>query len=115
WQTRVVYNVASPTLTVLAPAPSVATGTALIICPGGAFYALSIDSEGLDVARWLTAKGVACFVLKYRLVECRTDDPTTEIVAIGKKLDEKVAPIVKLAAADGKAAVGYVRRHAREF
>src|SRR5690348_6586004 len=72
WQTRVVFNVADPTLTVLLPEPSRANGTALIICPGGGFHALSIDSEGLDVARWLAAKGISCFVLKYRLVECKT-------------------------------------------
>ena len=53
WQTRVVYNVAQPTLTAVLPAPAVATGTAVVICPGGGFFALSIDSEGLDVARWL--------------------------------------------------------------
>jgi acetyl esterase/lipase len=115
WQTRVVYNVVSPTLTALLPSPSVATGIGLVICPGGGFYALAIDKEGMDVARWLTAKGVACFVLKYRLVECRTDDPTTEFLPPGEILDETVAPVVKLATADGKAAIGYVRRHAREF
>lgn len=115
WQTRVVFNVADPTLTVLLPEPSQANGTALIICPGGGFHALSIDSEGLDVARWLTAKGVSCFVLKYRLVECKTQDPTTEMMAKGQKFEEDVKPVVKLAMADGLAAVGYVRRHAKEY
>jgi acetyl esterase/lipase len=114
WQTRVVYNVANPTLTLLLPPPSIATGAAAVICPGGGFFALSIDSEGLDVARWLTDKGVACFVLKYRLVECHTDDPTKEITSRGR-LDDIVAPVVKLAAADGKAAVAYVRLHAKDF
>ena len=57
WQTRVVFNVASPTLTVFQPEVGKANGTAAIICPGGAFFALSIDSEGFDVARWLNAKG----------------------------------------------------------
>jgi acetyl esterase/lipase len=115
WNTRVVYNVAKPTLTIMLPDPTLATGTAVIICPGGGFYALSIDSEGMDVGRWLTAKGVACFVLKYRLVECKTDDPTREIMLAGSKLDEIVAPVVKLAMADGQAAVGYVRQHAKEY
>ena len=115
WQTRVVYNVAKPTLTVMLPEPSVANGTAVVICPGGGFYALSIDSEGLDVARWLTAKGIACFVLKYRLVRCKTGDPTSEIMLAGSKLDEIVAPVVKLAMADGQAALGYVRRHAKDY
>jgi hypothetical protein len=104
WQTRVVYNVSRPTLTVFQPDGSQANGTALIICPGGAFFALSIDSEGFDVARWMAAKGVTCFVLKYRLVECKTDDPTTEIMTRGN-LDEIAAPVIKLAMADGKAAV----------
>jgi acetyl esterase/lipase len=114
WQTRVVYNVADPTLTVFQPEPGAANGTAVVICPGGAFFALSIDSEGFDVARWLNTKGVTCFVLKYRLVECKTDDPTSEVMTRGP-LDEVVAPIVKLALADGDAAIGYVRKHAAEF
>src|SRR5262249_15798120 len=85
-----------------------------VICPGGAFFALSIDSEGFDVARWLASKGVTCFVLKYRLVECKTDDPTTELMARGN-LDQIVAPIIKLAMTDGKAALASVRQHAKEY
>jgi acetyl esterase/lipase len=114
WQTRVVFNVANPTLTVFQPEAGKANGTAVVICPGGAFFALSIDSEGFDVARWLNTKGVTCFVLKYRLVACKTDDPTSELMSRGP-LDEVVAPIVKLALADGNAAIGYVRKHAAEF
>jgi acetyl esterase/lipase len=114
WQTRVVFNVSNPTLTVFQPEPGTANGTAVVICPGGAFFALSIDSEGFEVARWLNTKGVTCFVLKYRLVECKTDDPTREVMTRGP-LDDVVAPIVKLAAADGNAAVGYVRKHADEY
>ncbi|TMI86074.1 MAG: G-D-S-L family lipolytic protein, partial [Bacteroidetes bacterium] len=40
WNTKVVYNVSHPTLTVFTPDASVANGTAVIICPGGAFHAL---------------------------------------------------------------------------
>src|SRR2546427_8436369 len=105
---------ARPTLTVFPAEPSIANGTAVVICPGGAFFALSIDSEGLDVARWLNTRGVTGFVLKYRLVECKTDDPTRELMARGK-LDDIVAPIVKLAIAGGNAAIGYVRKHAKEY
>jgi acetyl esterase/lipase len=115
WHTRIVYNVAKPTLTVLLPPPSVATGAGMVICPGGGFYALSIDNEGMEVARWLAAKGVACFVLKYRLMECHTDDPTTEVFPPGKTTDEAFAQVIKLATADGKAAIRYVRLHAGEF
>jgi acetyl esterase/lipase len=114
WNTRVVYNVVNPTLTVFQPETGKANGTAVVICPGGAFFALSIDSEGCDVARWLAAKGVTCFVLKYRLVECKTDDPTREVMTCGP-LAPVVAPAVKLALADGNAAIGYVRKHAPEF
>lgn len=115
WRTRVVFNVARPTLTVFNPEPAKANGAAIIICPGGGFYALSIDSEGFDVARWLSAKGLTCFVLKYRLVECKTDDPTTEMMSNWGNFEQTVAPIIKLAMADGSAAVGYVRQHAKEY
>jgi acetyl esterase/lipase len=114
WRTRVVFNVVNPTLTVFQSEASKANGTALVICPGGAFFGLSIDSEGTEVARWLNEKGVTCFVLKYRLVQCRTDDPTTELLTRGK-LDDVVAPVVKLALADGLAAIGYIRKHAKEY
>src|SRR6186997_3176920 len=91
WNTRVVFNVSKPTLTYFPPTPAAANGAAVIICPGGAFYALSIDSEGFDVARALNEKGISAFVLKYRLVECKTDDPTREVMTAGN-LDQKVAP-----------------------
>jgi acetyl esterase/lipase len=62
----------------------------------------------------LNGKGMTCFVLKYRLVQCQTDDPTRELMTRGK-LDDVVAPIVKLALADGNAAIGHVRQHAKEY
>jgi len=116
WNTRVVFNVASPTLTLFQPEPGKANGAAVVICPGGAFFALSIESEGFEVARWLAQKGVTCFVLKYRLVHCKTDDPTREIM--GRSIDAlntEVAPIVKLALADANNAIGYARQHAGEY
>ncbi len=49
------------------PAPdSNRNGTAVIICPGGGYGALSIDWEGKEVARWLNTVGVSAFVLRYR-------------------------------------------------
>lgn len=113
WRTQVVFNVTDPTLTVVAPDPATANGTAIVICPGGGFHALSINSEGFDVARWLAAKGVTCFVLKYRLVECKTTDPAQEMFDKGT-IDQAVAPIIPLALADGLAAIGYVRQHAAD-
>src|SRR5688572_11476012 len=86
WQTKVVYNVTKPTLTVFQPEAGKANGTALIIAPGGGFHALSINSEGIDVAKWLVEKGVTCFVLKYRLVHVLSNDPATEMMnKMGKK------------------------------
>ena len=114
WNTRIVYNIADPTLTVFKPEPGQGNGTAVIICPGGAFFALSIDSEGNDVARWLLKKGVTSFVLKYRLVKCNTDDPTTEMFTRGK-LETVAGPIIKLALADGLEAVRHVREHATNY
>lgn len=113
----VVYNVSKPTLTVFAPDPAKANGTAIVICPGGGFQFLSINKEGYDVAKWLANKGVTCFVLKYRLVHTKTADPIAEFNAkIGKKefQDENVATI-PLCVADGRAAIGYVRSHAAEY
>ena len=66
WNTQVVYNVAQPTITAYLPEKSIATGVSVVIAPGGGFFALSINSEGVEVAKWLNAKGIAAFVLKYR-------------------------------------------------
>ena len=64
-----VRNVVNPTLTAYLPEGSQATGTAVVIAPGGGFRFLSWDSEGVFVAKWLAERGVAAFVLKYRVVE----------------------------------------------
>lgn len=115
---RVIYNVVQPTLTVYLPKPEMATGTAIIVAPGGAFHILSIDNEGIEVAKWLNSKGIAAFVLKYRLVRSMTDNPVAELMPKMqdfKKLDEINAPVVEMAVADGKKAIEYVRSHAKEL
>src|SRR5437867_2911966 len=66
---RRIVNVATPTLTAYRPAASAANGTAVIIAPGGGFVALSIDSEGHDVVKWLVERGFVAIVLKYRTVQ----------------------------------------------
>jgi acetyl esterase/lipase len=43
------------------------TGTAVVVCPGGAYAHLASDHEGAQVAQWLNSLGVAAFVLQYRL------------------------------------------------
>lgn len=108
------YDVARPTLTPFPADPARATGTAVIICPGGAFVALAYEHEGAKVARELNAKGITCFVLKYRLVQCKTGSPGSEMAA-NPNLDALVAPIVPLAMADGLAAVAHVRKNAGKY
>ena len=117
WQTKVVYNVTKPTLTVFVPEADKTNGTAVIIAPGGGFHALSINSEGLDVAKWLVQKGVTCFVLKYRLVHVLSNDPTAEFAAkMGKKeFDDDVTRVMPLVIADGRNAIAYVRKHVAEY
>jgi acetyl esterase/lipase len=112
-----VYNVSHPTLTVYPADPSKATGTAVIVCPGGGFYILAIEHEGTDVAHWLNQKGITVFLLKYRLGHSVTDNPGQELSENMKKSDfvEKVTPIIPLCIADGKAAIQYVRAHASEY
>lgn len=56
----------TPTLTVFIPTKNT-THTGVIIAPGGGYAHLSMQHEGEDIARWLNARGVAAFVLKYRL------------------------------------------------
>ena len=62
-----VFNVVEPTLTAFVPAPDKANGTAVIVCPGGGFTALSWDTEGPNVAQKLSEMGITAFVLKYRI------------------------------------------------
>lgn len=64
---RVISGVHQPNLTVYLPKAGTATGTAVIVCPGGGHRELWADHEGHAVARWLAAHGIAGFVLKYRL------------------------------------------------
>jgi len=66
---RTVFNVSDPTLTVFLPDPAIATGTAVILAPGGALRLLGIDGNGTHIARWLNKKGIAAFVLKYRTLQ----------------------------------------------
>ena len=60
-------NVTEATLTPFLPDAAKATGAAVIVAPGGGFRTLSMQNEGWDVAKALAARGIAAFVLKYRL------------------------------------------------
>lgn len=54
-----------PTLTVVLPAPGQATGSAIVVFPGGGYSHLSAR-EGLQAAHLLAAHGITAFILKYR-------------------------------------------------
>ena len=64
---RVVSNVHRPSLTVFLPNGDNATGAGVLVIPGGGHRELWMDHEGYNIARWLAERGVAAFVLKYRL------------------------------------------------
>ena len=64
---RSLRDVVAATLAVHLPPAEQANGTAVVICPGGGYAAVTIDKEGHDIARWLTTLGIAGLVLKYRL------------------------------------------------
>lgn len=117
---NVVRNVVKPTLTVYLPDPAQATGTGVIIAPGGAFRILSIDSEGHDVARWLVQRGIAAFVLKYRLIETASSDALMWTQFMARMTAAKVSTAgfvddAKLGIADGIQAVKVVRGRAKEW
>jgi len=61
-----IERVSRPTLTLYRPKGR-NTGAAVVVYPGGGFWILAMDLEGTDVCDWLTAKGVACILVKYRV------------------------------------------------
>src|SRR3954469_4188860 len=67
WNHPFVRNVSHATLTPFLPDPAKANGAAVIVAPGGGFRILSMGDEGWEVAHALNERGVAAFVLKYRL------------------------------------------------
>ena len=102
----VLFNVVTPTLTAYLPERGKATGTGVIVAPGGAFVALAIDLEANEVARWLQAKGIATFVLKYRIVEKKGEGIPATL-----NMDEAG----QYGIADGIQALKVVRQHAAEW
>jgi acetyl esterase/lipase len=102
----VVLNVVTPTLTAFLPDPTRATGTGVIIAPGGAFVALAISLEATDAAKWLQQRGIAAFVLKYRTIEKRGNG-----IPAGLNLDTAG----RYGMADGIQALKVVRQHAVDW
>jgi len=139
-QGKMVRNVVDPTLTVYLPEKSINTGTAVVICPGGGNIWLSYSSEGTDVAEWLEKKGVAAFVLKYRLNH--TPESEEEFNIFVRNFFSRIAPPANtlnapaattgapvaaesatrsnpisndLGGKDGLKAMQFVREHAQEY
>ena len=56
-----------PSLTLYLPPADKATGTAVVVCPGGGYGGLAVGHEGKEPAEWLNRHGIAAFVLRYRL------------------------------------------------
>jgi acetyl esterase/lipase len=64
---HILSSIHRPSITPYLPAQDKSTGVGVIVAPGGGHRELWVDHEGYNVARWLSAHGVAAFVLKYRL------------------------------------------------
>src|ERR1700723_1845414 len=91
-------NVSVPTLTLYKTGNAASKPVpAVVVFPGGGYSILAIDLEGTEVCDWLTAKGITCVLLKYRV-------PGS-------------GPYPKSAAAleDAQRAMGLVRQHAGEW
>lgn len=132
-----IRNVVQPTLTVFLPKAGAGSGTAVIIAPGGGFNHLAWNKEGTRVAEWLQSRGVAAFVLKYRLNETGPDYGSRQGGAAGRRAGGPAAgapaaagprrggarggggsgmsAVQAMAAADGLQAIRVVRQRAPEW
>lgn len=93
-----VYRVLKPQLEIYLPEKDKATGTAVIICPGGSYKVLTYQGEGINPAKEFAKNGIAAFVLKYRL----PDDSTM--------IDKKIGPLQ-----DAQQAIKMVRENAKKW
>jgi acetyl esterase/lipase len=101
-----IENVTRPTMTAYSPELK-NTGVAMLVFPGGGYQDLAIDLEGTEVCDWLTAKGITCVLLKYRV-------PNS-----GMHWDDKckcqMKPKAPTALEDAQRTMGLVRLHAGEW
>jgi acetyl esterase/lipase len=97
-----ISNVSRPTMTVYSPKGK-NTGAAVIVFPGGGYEELAIDLEGTEACDWLTAKGITCILLKYRV-------PAPHMTQYWGGYPE--SPI---ALEDAQRTIGLVRFHAAEW
>jgi acetyl esterase/lipase len=97
-----VSNVSQPTMTVYAPTGK-NTGAAVVVFPGGGYEILAIDLEGSEVCDWLTAKGITCVLLKYRVPAPRSSP------------NWGAYPQSPIALEDAQRTLGLVRLHSAEW
>lgn len=91
-----IGDVSMPTMAVYAP-KGTNTGVAIVVFPGGGYRILAYDLEGTEVCDWLTAKGVTCALVKYRVPDTGPYPKSPEALE------------------DAQRAVGMVREHAAEW
>ena len=122
WGDPFVRNVSRATLTPFLPDPAKANGAAVIVAPGGGFRILSMGNEGWEVAKALNERGVAAFVLKYRLMPTAPDwaefDRGNPLTAPSPGTAAGAAPArspVALPLEDATAAFKLVRARAKEW
>jgi acetyl esterase/lipase len=122
WGDPFVRNVSQATLTPFLPDRAKANGAAVIVAPGGGFRILSMGNEGWEVARALNERGVAAFVLKYRLRPTAPDwaefDKGNPLTAPAPGAAGAAAPAVSpvaLPLEDATAAFKLVRARAKEW
>src|SRR6186713_269264 len=122
WGDPFVRNVSRATLTPFLPDAAKATGAAVIVAPGGGFRILSMGNEGWEVARALNDRGIAAFVLKYRLLPTAPEwaefDKANPLTAPAPGAAANAAPPrspVALPLEDATAAFKLVRARANEW
>lgn len=118
---RIVRNVVRPTVTPFLPDPAKATGAAVIVAPGGGFKMLAMDNEGWPVAKWLAARGIAAFVLKYRVNETPAEEAdfmqamSAVFAGAMSGKGERTVPEEPNATTDALAALAMVRAGAKKW
>lgn len=118
---RWARNITHPTLLPVLPEAGKATGAAVIVVPGGGFQFVSMDNEGYPIAEWLAERGVAAFILKYRVMQ--TPDAEADFAEVMRRLfspapgDERVDTRkgIPFAVADAQAALRLVESRSAEW
>jgi acetyl esterase/lipase len=83
---HVISNIHVPSITPYLPSKENVTHAAVIIAPGGGHRELWIDHEGYHPAKWFAERGIAAFVLKYRLARDTNSTYTIDKEALGDML-----------------------------